>query len=216
MSKFIKSWIYELKNRPEEFLPRIDLFCLHGFIAGCDTVLQGHGIPLKSMPCQDFGGWLRNRLRFKVELGPFSLLTLTCTNEQTAFNLFFMYLDEFLEEQRYFEPEIVWPLLKRMESVEYEAVLDAVSKRPVLYLSTKGISPLFAFFAGVRFAGDKLSNQQVFSWLPDFQRWLHSRLGFPDSCTTRGMALMESGNDEAEAFDKFFMFRAEWTQHICE
>jgi hypothetical protein len=93
-----------------------------------------------------------------------------------------------------------------MDTPTAKEAIDAVRKRPRMFLKRDSVHDLCIFLTGYCFGLDVAGPGQFPHGddLQAFRRWLAERLGKTEQDDLDDLLLAESNNDDAEAFQMFF------------
>jgi hypothetical protein len=100
----------------------------------------------------------------------------------------------------------------RMSEESIYDILNAIRKKPGIYIATPSINRLDAFIvgytAGLGRAGVGLRDKDHFH---RFHDWIAQRLGFGGSASGWCNMIRERSTSEADAFDRFYLLLDEFT-----
>lgn len=216
-SLFASEFVFEVGSRAEELLPKLDLFVLEAFLAGCDHRLISLRVAPHSVCVSPpgFGGWLSRRFGVR-ERSPTSLMHLRYSNSEVAFREFFEQLRVFLRSGNCDVEEFAVMTGKTAKAADDDSLqtIARVLNRPQAYLGGKSVSLLQAYLRGDGWAAGKAGLDILHS--EDANEWKRIVIGELEEFGSENWAnalLISNSLDEAKAFESFANRFLKWREN---
>ncbi|MEO0970516.1 MAG: hypothetical protein AAFX80_19860 [Cyanobacteria bacterium J06639_18] len=202
IAQVMKNLLDKVKENPNFYLGKPSITSLRFFLNGYFYIHR----ELKS-EFTGFQEWIEKREKIIVSQSWAGIVLFGCGSERTAFYRFFELYEQFREEKT----PTIERKMKSLNLLELYQLLEAIRKRPGMFLGTKSISNLYMFLKGIDFAKRELNlalteQEQEFLGL---QKWMQQKLGIQPKRSWDRMIIFYSV-DEVDALDKFFQLFEEW------
>lgn len=211
--------LQKIKDSPVMYLGKPSLTCLHSFLIGYLSSRSDLGLDREGTILDGFQEWIQKREKTQASRSWAGIILCSNISERSAFYRFFELLDEFLHQKdgSSISKNIIEEKFRvngndlKTRVRELYELLEAIKKRPGMYLGTSSITRLDMLLRGCnlarREAGIAPTEQE--KEFEGFQSWIQEKYDIKSGQSWAKIILFYSV-DEYEALEKFFELYEEY------